>query len=106
MAAKAFSAIFEDARSRDTYHVEQVILQFTSDLHRLMKAQGLSKADLARVLGTSPAYITKVFRGDANFTIESMIRLSKAVGGHLHIDLKSDPEIASDLDSITSEKGS
>ncbi|MHB8835632.1 MAG: helix-turn-helix domain-containing protein [Candidatus Methylomirabilia bacterium] len=89
-----FKALFEDARRRDAFHVEEAILQFTSDLHQLMKNRGLNKAELARVLGTTPAYITKIFRGDANFTIESMIRLSRALGGHLHIELKPDPAIA------------
>lgn len=94
MAGKTFEALFEDARRRDAYHVEEAILQFTSDLHQLMKNRGLNKAELARVLGTTPAYITKIFRGDANFTIESMIRLSRALGGHLHLELKPDPAIA------------
>lgn len=85
MAGKTFKALFEDARRRDTYHVEEAILQFTSDLHQLMKDRRLNKAELARILGKSPAYITKVFRGDANFTIESMVKLTRALSGQIHI---------------------
>lgn len=85
MIEKTFKALFEDARRRDTFHVEEAILQFTSDLHELMKNRGLNKAELARILGKSPAYLTKVFRGDANFTIESMVRLSRALNGQVHL---------------------
>lgn len=85
MPEKSFKALLEDARSRDAFHVEKAILQFTSDLHQLMKNRGFNKADLARTLGTSPAYLTKVFRGDANFTIESMVKLSRALTGQLHL---------------------
>ena len=53
----------------------------------------LSYADLAEKIGTSAAYITKVFRGDANFTIESMAKLSRATGGKLHIRIIDDNAI-------------
>jgi transcriptional regulator with XRE-family HTH domain len=85
MNGKTFKSLFDDARRKDTFHVEQAILQFTSDLYQLMLNRGLTKAELARALGTSPAYITKVFRGDANFTIESMVKLTNAIDGQLHL---------------------
>lgn len=85
MAGKTFKALIKDAGRRDAYHVELAILQFTSDLYQLMKKRELNKAELARVLGTSPAYITKVFRGDANFTIESMVKLTSALNGQIHL---------------------
>jgi transcriptional regulator with XRE-family HTH domain len=34
-------------------------------------------------MGTSAAYISKVFRGDNNLTIESMVKLARATGGQL-----------------------
>jgi transcriptional regulator with XRE-family HTH domain len=50
-----------------------------------MKSKEVTRSQLAKKLGTSPAYITKVFRGDANFTIESMVRFCRALDGNLHI---------------------
>ena len=40
---------------------------------------------LTKRLGTSPAYITKILRGDINFTVDSMVRLAKAAGGKVQI---------------------
>jgi ParB-like chromosome segregation protein Spo0J len=82
---KSVVSLFAKARERDAYWVEKNILAFTAELYRLVEAGNLSRADLARRLGTSPAYITKVFRGDVNFTIESMVKLARAAGGMLHI---------------------
>jgi hypothetical protein len=38
-------------------------------------------------MDVSPAYITKIFRGDVNFTIETMVKLARRVGARLHLHL-------------------
>ena len=85
MKSSAFKDLLQKAKQRDSFWVERAALEFTVDIARLMKQGRLSKADLARRLGTSPAYVTKILRGDANFTIDSMVRLVRAVEGRLHI---------------------
>ena len=52
-------------------------------LEQQRRAAGLSYADLAKKMGTSAAYISKVFRGETNLTIESMVKLARATGGQL-----------------------
>jgi len=83
--AKTFADLFREARLSDTYWVETAILEFISDIHAEMKRQKKTKSDLAAIIGTSPAYITKVFGGNANFTIETMVKLSRALGCRLHV---------------------
>jgi len=87
LARKSFAELFAEAKQRDAYWVADAIYTFTEELHKRAEAKGLSRADLARRLGVSPAYITKVFRGDVNFTVETMVRLARAVGGKLHLHL-------------------
>jgi transcriptional regulator with XRE-family HTH domain len=67
-------------------------------MEKRRKNAGLSYADLAKKIGTSAAYITKVFRGDANLTIESMVKLSRATGGKVDLriideNIVADPSI-------------
>jgi len=57
-----------------------------------MERKGISKKDLAEAIGTSQAYITKVFKGKANFTIATMTKLSKAIGGRVNIHVTSEEE--------------
>jgi len=40
---------------------------------------------IAKKIGSSAAYITKIFRGDSNMTIETMVKLARATGGQLEI---------------------
>jgi len=47
----------------------------------------MSRADLARQVGVSRGYITKVLRGSGNVTLETMVKLSRAVGSELDIRL-------------------
>lgn len=72
-------------KQHDSYWVEQLKLDFSISLEKRRKNAGLSYADLAKKINTSPAYISKIFRGDANFTIESMVKLSRATGGKVDL---------------------
>ncbi len=82
-----FAEMIHRAEPFDDYWEECAKLDFAIDLERLMDLQGLRKVDLAARLGKSPAYITKVLRGDANLTMDSMVRLARAAGGTLHIHI-------------------
>lgn len=82
-----FKQLLANAKQQDSYWVEKAKLDFSIALNRLFEKAGLSQKQLAEKLGTSPAYITKVFRGDANFTIETMTKLAHAVDGQLHIHI-------------------
>jgi transcriptional regulator with XRE-family HTH domain len=59
--------------------------EFVRELERRMEEQGVSRAELARRLGSSKAYVTKVLSADANFTLTTMTRLAMAVGGEVHV---------------------
>jgi antitoxin component HigA of HigAB toxin-antitoxin module len=81
MKKKSFKELLNEAKEQDTYWIGSAILDFTEGLYKMMEANGVSRSDLARRLGVSPAYITKVLRGNVNFTIDSMVRLVRAAGG-------------------------
>ncbi|WP_404358514.1 helix-turn-helix domain-containing protein [Methylotuvimicrobium sp. KM1] len=87
MALKSFKKLLADAKQRDSYWVEKAKLDFSVALNHLFEKSGMSQKALAEKLGASPAYITKVFRGDVNFTIETMTKLARAVDGQLHIHI-------------------
>ncbi len=87
MALRSFKKLLAEAKFHDGYWIEKVKLNFSMELNRFFKQSGLSQTALAEKLNTSPAYITKVFRGDANFTIETMVKLARSVGGELQIHI-------------------
>ena len=84
----SFPDTFQDAMQQDQFWIDYAILEFTTRLSQAIKQKGITKAELARRMGTSQAYITKLFRGDANLTIASMVKLARCTGMEFHTDLK------------------
>lgn len=84
-SSKKLTAWIEEGRKSDNFWIEETKLDFALALEKQLKVSGLSYTALAKKIGTSPAYITKVFRGDSNLTIESMVKLTRATGGRLNI---------------------
>lgn len=84
---KKYKKHFEDAKKKDFYWVNQITLQFATALWNKMQANGIKPSELAKIIGTSPAYITKVLRGDANYTVETLYKLSKAVDCKIEINI-------------------
>ena len=69
------------------YWAEGAVLEFTEDLSRIMDEAGISRSELAEKLGTSKSYITKIFSGQANFTLETMAKFAHAIGRVLRVHL-------------------
>ncbi len=87
MKDSTFEELFREAEKSLTYWVEGAILDFTEELCREMESQGVSRAELARRIGSSPAYVTKILRGNSNFTLSSMVRISRALDREVRIHL-------------------
>ncbi len=81
----ALKALIQESAQSDEYWVEQAKIDFATSLESRRRASLLSYKEVAARLKTSAAYISKVFRGDSNLTIESMVKLARATGGHLEV---------------------
>jgi transcriptional regulator with XRE-family HTH domain len=66
-------------------HAESIKLEFAVAMDRAIHEARLSRKDVAAAMKTSPAWVTKVLRGDVNLTIESMAKLCQAIGHDLEI---------------------
>ena len=66
---------------------ESLKLEFAVAIDAAIKSLGLSRKEIADILQTSPAWVTKVLRGDVNLTIESMAKLCNAVGLELQLNV-------------------
>ena len=84
---RSYREFIERAEGSPEYWIEGAILEFTEALSRAMASEKVSRAELARRIGASPAYITKVLRGNANFTLASMVKLSRALDHELRLSL-------------------
>jgi transcriptional regulator with XRE-family HTH domain len=80
MAWEGYRRWIEQVEKTDAYQAAGLELEFTEELCRVMEEQRVSRAELARRVGTSPAYITKILRGNTNFTLATMSKLAGALG--------------------------
>ena len=79
-----YRQFFAEAEASPDYWNAVAAYEFVRELAQRMEEQGISRAELARRLGTSKAYVTKVLGADVNFTLATMNRLAAAVGGMVH----------------------
>jgi transcriptional regulator with XRE-family HTH domain len=85
--SKSFRNIFAEAKKRESFWKQKIILNFTAELNSLLNKRGISRKEYAALVGSSQAYITKVFKGNANFTVESMVKLAFSIGGEISIHI-------------------
>ena len=65
------------------------IVQGASEVIRaLMESRGVSKAELARRVGKSRAYVTQSLGGDRNMTLSTLARFADALNADATVDLK------------------
>jgi len=72
------------AKETDSFWVESEILDITERISDLMERHGVSKSELANRLGRSPAFVTKLMRGNNNFTLETLVKVGRRLGCNYH----------------------
>ncbi|WP_020482524.1 helix-turn-helix domain-containing protein [Methylomonas sp. MK1] len=97
MAIKSFKQLLADAKQTDAFWFEKAKLDFSVAFNKMFARSGMTQVELAKKLNTSPAYINKVFKADANFTIETMTKLARSVDGNLQIFIIPQHPAASQL---------
>ncbi|MBC8876063.1 MAG: helix-turn-helix transcriptional regulator [Planctomycetes bacterium] len=81
-------ALFDEATKSDAYWIEKALLEFTEDVIGRMEQLNMSRSELASKIDASPAYVTKILRGSTNFTLQSMVRIGRAIGCELRTHLQ------------------
>jgi len=92
--SKALKAFVQEQAKDDAYWVERAKLDFATGLENQRRANKLTYKDVAEKIRSSAAYISKVFRGDSNLTIESMVKLARAAGGCLEVRVVSEQSVS------------
>lgn len=101
--SKALRALMQEVARDDTYWIERAKVDFAAALESQRRSAGLSYKDIADRIKSSAAYISKVFRGDSNLTIESMVKLAHATGGCLEVRVMSKEEASKNWGPVLSK---
>lgn len=87
MTKRSFASLYAKLEASPSYRAEKLAVAFLAELNASMHEQGISNAELARRIGASAAYVTKVFRGPSNLSVETLAKLADAVGCQVHLHL-------------------
>ena len=77
-----FDALLTPTTQEEEFEIKAGLLamQFLSLVDQAMEERGISKKWLANEVGTSPAFITQLFRGDRKPNWNMLVRMQKALG--------------------------
>lgn len=76
----SFDELFEQAEQRLDYKIEGAKLEFTETIVRRMEETEVTRSALAERLGKLKPQISKLLRGNNNFTIATMVEIADALG--------------------------
>jgi antitoxin component HigA of HigAB toxin-antitoxin module len=75
-----FQEFIEDAGRHRVFEQESLAFEATELISTLMKEQQVKKADLAKKIGRSKAYVTQLLSGSRNMTLHTFSDLAFALG--------------------------
>lgn len=82
-----FEGQFKEYENDIDYLTELKIIGFTERLVARMDEKGMSRVQLARKLGVSKSFVTKLLNGTPNLTIKTMVSVAQKVGCELDLDM-------------------
>ena len=71
------------------FKLEELLYDLTETIYERMKQKGISQRELAKRLGVSDAYISKILKGNENISLKTLIKLALALG--LNVEIKMQP---------------
>lgn len=82
-----FEQALEKYAGTADFLAERVIYAITERIVEELEAEEMSRADLARLMGVSPAYISRLLNGSPNLTIHTLARVAHALNLDLEVDM-------------------
>jgi len=82
-----FQALKERLQKTVGHAVSTAKLDFADQFDALLEANHLSRAELAEKIGKSRPFVSRVLRGDANPTLQTMVELVFHAGGTFRFEI-------------------
>jgi transcriptional regulator with XRE-family HTH domain len=83
-----FKKLTEKLENKPEYKYEGLLFEFVEQVLEIMEREQLSRTDLAKKLGCSNAYITKLFKGNQNLTLRKIFEIADALGCSFNFAIK------------------
>lgn len=96
----AFSGLFENRTEQERRDdaAQMLSFRYLSEVERLMQAYGMTKRRLAEAVGTSPSYITQLFRGDRLLNFDILARIEEALSVKFTVEARQPAALPVEFD--------
>lgn len=81
-----FEELMASPEFRRLYVIEGLVAEAGEFIARLMEERKVKKAELARRLGKSRAYVTQMLSGSANLTVRTLAEVAYALGVEVKLE--------------------
>jgi ribosome-binding protein aMBF1 (putative translation factor) len=87
---QAFNSLFthEDKKDEVKHRAHMLMFRFLSEVERVAEERKLKKKDIAKMIGTSPSYVTQLFRGDKLINMETLAKFEKELDIEFEIRIR------------------
>jgi transcriptional regulator with XRE-family HTH domain len=93
MASSEVEKWLADLRQQPEYSAEGLVLDFIGACEARRAELGFSYAELARRMGVSRAYISKLMQGTQQSSVGSLVKLATALGCEVRVQLVLPPAL-------------
>jgi transcriptional regulator with XRE-family HTH domain len=84
---KWFRGLLEEYKDDVEFITEGIVLELNEKIISTMEDLKISRTELARKLGVTKAFVTKLLNGNHNLTIKTIVSIAKALESELILDL-------------------
>lgn len=85
--SERFAELFHKLQQSPTYRIEGLKVEISEQIYLAMQRDDVSNAELARRLGKSRAYVTKILSGNVNFTLETLVAIAEALNYEVKFEM-------------------
>jgi ribosome-binding protein aMBF1 (putative translation factor) len=91
---KSFDSLFGSINEKEKLQVETRIImyRFLSEVERITVNKGISRKTLASMVGTSPSFITQLYKGTKIVNLNTLAKFEKALNIKFRISAISEDE--------------
>lgn len=86
MSTKSINALANRLSALPEGQAEHLAVAFLLQANLRMHDLNMSNADLAQRLGTTPTYVSRLFSGGVNLSVQTMVKLAQAVFGSVKLE--------------------
>ena len=85
---RSFRELVEPADDADSIEMETRLLmyRFLSEVEKITEERGITRKELAKMIGTSPSFITQLYRGTKIINLTTLAKFQKALSFSFRIE--------------------